>query len=84
MFLLGLLKDCVVGRVVVDGDKDDFVSDNFTKVYRTICHFEIRVLHYQTSQTSVSKFPNVSLEGFAVKSCQKSQNRPYFFRGKKC
>jgi hypothetical protein len=36
MFLLGLLKDCVVGRVVVDGDKDDFVRDNFTKGQRGI------------------------------------------------
>jgi hypothetical protein len=47
MFLLVLLKDCVVGRVVVDGDKDDFVRDNFTKGYRTIHRFEIRVLNYQ-------------------------------------
>jgi hypothetical protein len=37
--------------------------NNFTKGYRTICRFEINVLNYQTSQTNVSKFPNVSRKG---------------------
>jgi len=53
----------------------DFMN-NFIKWYRIIRHFEKRVLNYQTSQTSVFKFLNVSFKGtpleFAVKSCKNS------------
>jgi len=60
--------------------------DNFTKGYRTIGRFEKKVLNFQTSQTRVSMFSNISIKGnllgFAIKSWQNFQNTPcvYFFK----
>jgi hypothetical protein len=59
----------------------------FTKWYRIISRFEKNVLNFQTSQTNVSKFSNVSIKdnplGFAVKFYQNFQNTPHFFKKKK-
>jgi hypothetical protein len=60
--------------------------DNFTKGYRTIGRFEKKVLNFQTSQTRVSMFSNISIKGnllgFAIKSWQNFQNTPcvYFLK----
>jgi hypothetical protein len=65
-----------------------FFFYNFTKEYRIIRHFEIKVLNQQTSQTGVSKFSNVLLKGtplrFPVKFCKKFLKYlcVYFFKKK--
>jgi len=57
--------------------------ENFTRGYRIIGIFNLKELNFKTSQTRVSNFQNVSIIGiplgFAVKSCQNSQNTPLVF-----